>query len=110
MTQEFPMTNDRVAPPATTAVLSFGLRHSFVIRVLTLVIRVYQLTVSPAQIFLFGPAGGCRFTPTCSQYAIEAIQVHGPLKGLYLTVRRLLRCHPIKRLGGSQGYDPVPPR
>jgi putative membrane protein insertion efficiency factor len=48
--------------------------------------------------------------PTCSQYAIEAIQVHGPLKGLFLAVRRLLRCHPIKWLGGGQGYDPVPPR
>jgi len=67
-------------------------------------IRFYRYAISP----LLPPS--CRFVPTCSQYAIEAIQVHGPLKGLYLTVRRLLRCHPIKRLGGSQGYDPVPPR
>ncbi len=67
-------------------------------------IRFYRYFISP----LFPPA--CRFVPTCSQYAIEAIQVHGPLKGLFLAVRRLLRCHPIKWLGGSQGYDPVPPR
>ncbi len=67
-------------------------------------IRFYRYSISP----LLPPS--CRFVPTCSQYAIEAIQVHGPLKGLYLTVRRLLRCHPIKALGGSQGYDPVPPR
>jgi putative membrane protein insertion efficiency factor len=67
-------------------------------------IRFYRYAISP----LLPPS--CRFVPTCSQYAIEAIQVHGPFKGLYLTLQRLLRCHPIKRLGGSQGYDPVPPR
>jgi len=67
-------------------------------------IRFYRYCISP----LFPPS--CRFTPTCSQYAIEAIQVHGPLKGLFLAVRRLLRCHPVKWLGGGQGYDPVPPR
>ena len=67
-------------------------------------IRFYRYFISP----LFPPS--CRFVPTCSQYAIEAIQVHGPLKGSYLTMRRLLRCHPVKWLGGSQGYDPVPPR
>ncbi|MBQ1836828.1 MAG: membrane protein insertion efficiency factor YidD, partial [Paludibacteraceae bacterium] len=46
----------------------------------------------------------CRYTPTCSQYALEAIQKHGPLKGLYLAVRRILRCNPW----GGSGYDPVP--
>ena len=46
----------------------------------------------------------CRFVPTCSEYAIEAIKKHGPFKGLYLAVRRLLRCHPW----GGSGYDPVP--
>ncbi len=67
-------------------------------------IRAYRLVISP----LFPPA--CRFQPTCSQYAIEAIQTHGPVKGLGLAMRRLLRCHPITWLGGSSGYDPVPPR
>lgn len=66
-------------------------------------VRLYRAFVSP----FFPPA--CRFSPTCSQYAIEALQVHGPFKGLALAVRRILRCHPISWLGGSQGFDPVPP-
>lgn len=61
-------------------------------------IRFYRQFVSP----LTPPS--CRFTPTCSQYAIEAIQKHGPFKGLYLAIKRLLRCHPW----GGSGYDPVP--
>lgn len=67
-------------------------------------IQAYRLLLSP----LLPPA--CRFTPTCSQYAIEALRTHGPLKGLMLTARRLSRCHPVRWLGGSHGYDPVPPR
>ncbi|MGM9688920.1 MAG: membrane protein insertion efficiency factor YidD [Alloprevotella sp.] len=67
-------------------------------KLLILPIRFYQLYVSP----MLPPA--CRYTPTCSQYAIEAIQKHGALKGLWLAVRRLLRCHPW----GGSGYDPVP--
>jgi uncharacterized protein len=66
-------------------------------------IHAYRLLLSP----LLPPS--CRFTPTCSQYAIEAITRHGPINGVRLTVRRLLRCHPITWLGGSSGYDPVPP-
>ena len=65
---------------------------------LILPIRFYQLAISPH----FPPA--CRYTPTCSQYAIEAIRKHGPLKGLWLGVKRICRCHP----GGGSGYDPVP--
>jgi putative membrane protein insertion efficiency factor len=65
---------------------------------LVLPIRFYQLYLSP----LLGPS--CRFTPTCSEYARQAILKHGPFKGLYLAIRRLLRCHPW----GGSGYDPVP--
>lgn len=67
-------------------------------------IRFYRAFISP----LFPPA--CRFQPSCSQYAIEAIATHGALKGLALAARRLARCHPISWLGGSSGFDPVPPR
>jgi len=67
-------------------------------RAATAIIRGYQLFISP----LLGPR--CRFTPTCSQYGIEAINTHGFLKGAWLTSKRLLRCHPFND-GGS---DPVP--
>ncbi len=63
------------------------------------IIRFYQLAISP----LIGPR--CRFTPTCSQYGIEAIQTHGVIKGGWLTLKRILKCRPF----GSSGYDPVPP-
>lgn len=62
-------------------------------------IRLYQLTI-PA---ITGPS--CRFAPSCSEYAREAIALHGPLKGLGLALRRIARCHPW----GGSGYDPVPP-
>lgn len=66
--------------------------------VLILPIRFYQRCISP----LTPPA--CRFTPTCSQYAVEAIRKHGPFKGFWLAVKRISRCHPW----GGSGYDPVP--
>ena len=66
--------------------------------VLILLVRAYQVTLSP----LF--SGCCRFEPSCSNYMIEAIQVHGALKGTLLGIWRLLRCHPF----GKSGYDPVP--
>ncbi|EAS62843.1 membrane protein insertion efficiency factor YidD [Photobacterium angustum] len=62
-------------------------------------VRFYQLAISP----LLGPR--CRFTPTCSQYAIEAVKTHGALKGCWLAAKRLLKCHPLN----DGGYDPVPP-
>ena len=51
----------------------------------------------------------CRFTPSCSVYALEALKLHGPWRGTGLAARRLLRCHPFTFLGGSSGFDPVPP-
>ncbi|MBP3774661.1 MAG: membrane protein insertion efficiency factor YidD [Bacteroidaceae bacterium] len=65
---------------------------------LVLPIRFYQVAISP-----YTPSS-CRFTPSCSQYAVEALRRHGPAKGLWLAVRRILRCHPW----GGSGYDPVP--
>ncbi|MDR2791402.1 MAG: membrane protein insertion efficiency factor YidD [Tannerellaceae bacterium] len=62
-------------------------------------IRVYRNVISPH----LPPA--CRFTPTCSEYALLAIRRHGIRRGLFLAVRRLLRCHPF---GGPGGFDPVP--
>ncbi len=61
-------------------------------------IRLYQLFLSPVL------PPGCRYLPTCSDYAAEAIAVHGPLRGGWLALRRLSRCHPW----GGSGYDPVP--
>ncbi len=69
-------------------------------KLLLLLIRLYQITLAP---FL---GGHCRYEPTCSHYAIEAIQEHGPWRGALLALKRLLRCHPFVK----GGYDPVPPR
>lgn len=65
-------------------------------------VHFYRHAISP----LTPPA--CRFTPTCSAYALEALKLHGPFKGGVLAARRILRCHPIRWLGGGQGFDPVP--
>jgi hypothetical protein len=72
--------------------------------ILIFAVRVYRLTISPAQIFLFGSVGGCRFTPTCSAYATEAVSEHGAIAGTILLVKRICRCHPW----GGCGHDPVP--
>lgn len=70
----------------------------FFVYLLLIPIKFYQYCLSPLK------PPTCRYTPTCSQYAIEAIRKHGPLKGFFLAVKRLLRCHPW----GGSGYDPVP--
>ena len=67
-------------------------------RLIIALLKVYQWVISP----LLGPR--CRFTPTCSQYGIEAVRRHGSLKGSWLTTKRLCRCHPW----GGSGHDPVP--
>ena len=73
-------------------------------RLITLSLRAYQLVVSPVLHFVAGPLGGCRFTPTCSVYAAQAVREHGVARGAALTVGRLCRCHPW----GGCGHDPVP--
>ena len=69
---------------------------------LSVPIRAYRALVSPLMPHV------CRFTPSCSVYALEALKLHGPVKGVWLALRRLSRCHPITQLGGSSGFDPVP--
>jgi putative membrane protein insertion efficiency factor len=71
---------------------------SLAARILSAPIRLYQVVISP----LFPPS--CRFTPTCSTYALQALHRHGAAKGGWLALRRISRCHPW----GSSGYDPVP--
>ncbi len=73
-------------------------------QILIFLLRVYQRTLSPVLAGMFGPAGHCRFTPSCSQYAIEALQIHGVFRGGVLAGRRLCRCNPW----GGCGHDPVP--
>ncbi len=75
-----------------------GLLRQALVWLLLLPIYFYKGAISP----LTPPS--CRFTPSCSTYALEAIRKHGPFKGLYLALRRILRCHPW----GGSGYDPVP--
>jgi uncharacterized protein len=70
-----------------------------------LLVRVYQLILSPAKNALLGPAGHCRFEPSCSQYAAEALKTHGAVNGSWLAAKRICRCHPW----GASGEDPVPP-
>tara|TARA_R110000782_G_scaffold231061_1_gene317373 strand:- start:64598 stop:64819 length:222 start_codon:yes stop_codon:yes gene_type:complete len=67
-------------------------------KIVVLLIRVYQLSISP---FL---GANCRYSPTCSQYSLEAIEKYGPLKGTWLAIKRISSCHPW----GGHGHDPVP--
>lgn len=72
--------------------------RQFSVWILLIPIRVYQQVISP----WLPPS--CRYIPTCSQYAIEALQKYGPIRGLWLAIKRILRCNPW----GGHGYDPVP--
>lgn len=73
---------------------------SFGAKVLIVLIKGYRLFISP----LLGPR--CRFNPTCSQYGLDAIRIHGAIKGSWLTLKRVLKCHPLS----AGGEDPVPPK
>ena len=64
-------------------------------------IKAYKYLISP----LLG--NSCRYLPTCSEYSIDALKEYGFFKGLYISIKRILSCHPIKFLGGGEGFDPV---
>jgi|TARA_E500000178_G_C16581421_1_gene556224 putative membrane protein insertion efficiency factor len=72
-------------------------------QLLIISIKLYQYFVSPIL------GNKCRFFPTCSEYFIEALKTQGLIKGVKLGVKRILKCHPIKKLGGDSGIDFVPP-
>ena len=69
--------------------------------ILIKLIKGYKYLISP----LFG--NSCRYLPTCSQYSIDALKEFGFFKGLFMSIKRILSCHPIKFLGGGEGFDPV---
>jgi|TARA_B110000114_G_scaffold92883_1_gene97983 putative membrane protein insertion efficiency factor len=64
-------------------------------------IKFYKIIISPYL------TPSCRYLPTCSEYAIECLRIYGPIKGTYRSTKRILSCHPIKILGGGEGFDPV---
>ena len=70
-------------------------------KILIKLIKGYKFIISP----LLGQS--CRYLPTCSEYSIEALNTYGLIKGLYMSFKRVLSCHPIKFLGGGEGFDPV---
>lgn len=86
------------APLRSFSRLRHGLRW-LTVRALQLPILFYRYVISP----LIGPR--CRYLPTCSAYALEALERHGPIRGGWLAIRRIMRCHPLR----EGGFDPVPP-
>lgn len=83
----------------------FGRIRRLPVRLLLGLIWLYQHTASPVLPAVLGPACGCRFHPTCSRYAAEALRTHGALHGSRLALQRLLKCTPLH----PGGFDPVPP-
>ena len=76
--------------------------HFLLINIVLLPVYFYRLFISP----MLGPR--CRFQPTCSEYAVEAVKRHGAWAGLWLSLKRLSQCHPIAAFGAGHGFDPVP--
>ena len=70
-------------------------------KVLIKIVKIYKLIISPYI------GNNCRYLPTCSEYFIESVKIHRALKGSFEGTKRILRCHPIKILGGGEGFDPV---
>lgn len=73
----------------------------FINNFLILLVKLYKYIISP-----YFPSN-CRYIPTCSDYFIDSLKYNGTLKGSFLGIKRILRCHPIKILGGSSGFDPA---
>ena len=73
------------------------------------IITLFLIKLIKYYNYLFSPLLGqnCRYFPSCSEYSIEALKKFGLIKGLLLSIKRILSCHPIKLLGGGEGYDPV---
>ena len=67
-------------------------------------VQIYRYTLSPLLHWIV-PGSGCRFAPSCSVYALDALRAHGAIRGTWLAFRRFMRCHPW----GGHGFDPVPP-
>ena len=70
-------------------------------KIIIQIIKVYKLIISPYL------GNNCRYMPTCSEYFIDSLNEYGLLKGLLMGIKRILKCHPVKILGGSEGFDPV---
>ena len=74
---------------------------NFFTHFLIILIKIYKLMISPYL------GHSCRYLPTCSEYSIESLRTYGFFKGLFISFKRILSCHPIKFLGGGEGFDPV---
>ena len=74
---------------------------NFLTSIIIKLIKAYKFLISP----LLGHS--CRYLPTCSEYSIEALKNYGLIRGIFMSIKRILSCHPIKFLGGGEGYDPV---
>jgi len=69
--------------------------------ILIIIIKIYKLFISPYL------TPSCRYLPTCSEYAIDCLKTYGLIKGITKSIKRIITCHPIKSLGGGEGFDPV---
>jgi len=96
----FKMENPGKVSPAYSNFFLIRWIRTLLVFILIIPVKIYQWIISPWL------PKTCRYEPTCSQYAIEALRVHGPLTGLLLGTKRILSCHPW----GGHGHDPVPPR
>ena len=74
---------------------------NFLTSIIIKIIKVYKFLISPML------GNSCRYLPTCSEYSIEALKTYGLIKGILMSSKRILSCHPIKFLGGGEGFDPV---